>query len=180
MASSKNDFSCEGCEGDALTSPAKDEPSSQLRSKPETPDNSTEQNEEEEKLQLDIANSAKIPSGVKLAPTNPNSEPGYQVPVGTKTTHRFEDPSQTEETKPAPQPYEIMNCPSTATLDTRRLSDKYVRPDEIHRQHLVATNVIDNRSENFYENRGLYGGTGKRPTCIQSKRFYRHSCNLKV
>ena len=102
-----------------------------------------------------------------------NSEPGYQVPVGTKDTNQLEDPPKTEETQPALLPYDIINCPPAAALDNRRLSDKYVRPDEIPKQHLVATNVIDNRSENFYENRDLYGGTGKRPTWIQNKRFYR-------
>ena len=123
-------------------------------------DNSKEPNEEEEKLQLDAANTVKLPSGVELDPTNPNSEPGYQVPVGTKDTNQLEDPPEppkTEKPKPAPQPYEIMNCPSTATLDTRRLSDKYVRPDEIHRQHLVATNAMNHCCENFYEK----GGAGK-------------------
>ena len=114
MSSSKIDFSNES---DALTPQPKNEPSSQLGSKPETLHNSKEPNEEEEKLQLDAANTVKLPSGVELDPTNPNSEPGYQVPVGTKDTNQLEDPPKTEETQPALLPYDIINCPPAAALD---------------------------------------------------------------
>ena len=159
MSSSKTIFPSEG---DALTftPQPKDEQSSLLRTKPfETPDNNIQQNEKDEKQ--NSLNPPNVNSADELTPTNPNVEPGYQVPIGTKTINP-PDPSKTEETQPALLPYEVTNCPSAATLDIRRLSDKYVRPDEINRQHLVVTNVVNNRCENFHENRGLYGGAGKR------------------